>query len=433
MKKLELHWKILIGMFLGILFGIIASQVGWKVLVINWIKPFGTIFINLLKLIAIPLIIASLIKGVSDLQDISKLSKMGGRTVLIYLCTTIFAVMLGLLIVNVVKPGSKITEQTRQELLDGYSGDAEGKITMALEQKDKGPLQPLVDLVPSNIFKAASDNANMLQVIFFVILFGIGLILIEPQKAKPVKDFIDGLNEVVLKIIDMIMLFAPYGVFALLAALIVESPSWDLFQALLWYSMCILIGLFLLILIVYPTLATTIVRIPFKKFFSGIAPAQLVAFSTSSSAATLPVTMERVTEHMGVDDEVSSFVLPIGATVNMDGTSLYQGVAAVFIAQAFGIELGLTEQLSIVLTATLASIGSAAVPSAGMIMLVIVLGAIGVPEAGLALIFAVDRPLDMVRTVTNVTGDATVSLIVAKSVDKLHEPQIKNLDDHYQK
>ena len=433
MKKLELHWQILIGMFLGIVFGILASQVGWKAFVINWVKPFGTIFINLLKLIAIPLIIASLIKGVSDLQDISKLSKMGGRTVLIYLCTTIFAVMLGLFIVNIVKPGSKITEETRQELLDGYSGDAEGKITMALEQKDKGPLQPLIDLVPSNIFEAASDNANMLQVIFFVILFGIGLILIEPQKAKPVKDFIDGLNEVVLKIIDMIMLFAPYGVFALLAALIVESPSWDLFQALLWYSMCILIGLFLLILVVYPTLARTIVKFPLRKFFNGIAPAQLVAFSTSSSAATLPVTMERVTEHMGVDDEVSSFVLPIGATVNMDGTSLYQGVAAVFIAQAFGIQLGLTEQLSIVLTATLASIGSAAVPSAGMIMLVIVLGAIGVPEAGLALIFAVDRPLDMVRTVTNVTGDATVSLIVAKSVGKLGKPHVKSLDDHYHK
>jgi Na+/H+-dicarboxylate symporter len=433
MKKMPLHWKILIGMFLGILFGVGASSLDAKYLVVDWIKPFGTIFINLLKLIAIPLIIASLIKGVSDLKDISKLSRMGGRTMAIYLATTVLAVLLGLLLVNIIKPGTSINEQTRQELLDGYSGDASGKIEMALAQKDQGPLQPIIDLVPGNIFNAMSDNTNMLQVIFFVIFFGIGLILIEPKKAKPITDFIDGLNEVILKMIDMIMLAAPYGVFALLAALIVESPSWDLFKALLWYSITVLLGLFILILLVYPLLAKTFAGFKYGKFFEGIAPAQLVAFSTSSSAATLPVTMERVHEHMGVDEEVSSFVLPIGATVNMDGTSLYQGVAAVFIAQAFGIELSLGAQLSIVVTATLASIGSAAVPSAGMIMLVIVLGAIGVPEAGLALIFAVDRPLDMVRTITNVTGDATVSIIVAKSLGLLGKPKVKDLDDFYAK
>ena len=304
---------------------------------------------------------------------------------------------------------------------------------MATAQKGKGPLQPLVDLVPGNIFNAMTDNTNMLQVIFFVIFFGIGLILIEPSKAKPVKDFVDALNEVVLKMIDVIMLGAPYGVFALLAALVVESPSWDLFQALLWYALTVLLGLGTMILIFYPTLARIFAGFDYRRFFKGIVPAQLVAFSTSSSAATLPVTMERVHEHMGVSEEVSSFVLPIGATVNMDGTSLYQGVAAVFIAQAFGIDLSLSAQLSIVVTATLASIGSAAVPSAGMIMLVIVLGAIGVPEAGLALIFAVDRPLDMVRTVTNVTGDATVSLMVAKSLGELGEPHVRNVDDYYKK
>lgn len=433
MKKLELHWKILIGMFLGVVLGLIASAAGFSGFVIDWIKPFGTIFINLLKLIAIPLIIASLIKGVSDLKDISKLSKMGGRTVIIYLITTVCAVLLGLLLVNVISPGSSITEETRQELLDGYSGDASSKIEIAAAQKGKGPLQPLVDLVPGNIFSALTDNTNMLQVIFFVIFFGIGLILIEPAKAKPVKDFVDALNEVVLKMIDVIMLGAPYGVFALLAALVVESPSWDLFQALIWYAVTVLLGLGTLILIFYPTLAKIFAGFRYRRFFKGIAPAQLVAFSTSSSAATLPVTMERVHEHMGVSEEVSSFVLPIGATVNMDGTSLYQGVAAVFIAQAFGIDLSLSAQLSIVVTATLASIGSAAVPSAGMIMLVIVLGAIGVPEAGLALIFAVDRPLDMVRTVTNVTGDATVSLMVAKSLGELGEPHVRNVDDFYKK
>ncbi len=433
MKKLELHWKILIGMFLGVAFGILASSFGAKAFVVDWIKPFGVIFINLLKLIAIPLIIASLIKGVSDLKDISKLSKMGGRTVLIYLLTTITAVCLGLLLVNVIKPGTSINEQTRQELLEGYADDASSKIEIAVQQQEQGPLQPLVDLVPGNIFGAMSDNTNMLQVIFFVIFFGIGLILIDPKKSKPIKDFIDGLNEVVLKMIDIIMLGAPYGVFALLAALVVESPSWDLFKALLWYSVTVLLGLGLLILVFYPTLARFFTGFSYRRFFGGIAPAQLVAFSTSSSAATLPVTMERVHEHMGVDEDVSSFVLPIGATVNMDGTSLYQGVAAVFIAQAFGIDLSIGAQASIVITATLASIGSAAVPSAGMIMLVIVLGAVGVPEAGLALIFAVDRPLDMVRTITNVTGDATVSLMVAKSLGKLGEPHVREVDDFYQK
>ncbi len=418
-------------MVLGIVVGLIASSLGARDFVVDWIKPFGTIFINLLKLIAIPLIIASLIKGVSDLKDISKLSRMGGRTIAIYMCTTIFSVLIGLLLVNIIKPGTSINEQTRQELLDGYATEASGKIAIAEAQQGNGPLQPLIDLVPGNIFQAMGDNTNMLQVIFFVIFFGIGLILIDPAKSKPITDFVDGLNEVVLKMIDVIMLGAPYGVFALLAALVVESPSWDLFKALIWYAMTVVLGLGIMTLIIYPFLVKIYAKYEYGKFFSGISPAQLVAFSTSSSAATLPVTMERVQEHMGVDEEVGSFVLPIGATVNMDGTSLYQAVAAVFIAQAFGIDLSLGAQLSIVVTATLASIGSAAVPSAGMIMLVIVLGSIGVPEAGLALIFAVDRPLDMLRTVTNITGDATVSILVAKSLGLLGAPKIKGLGDYY--
>ena len=399
----------------------------------NWIKPFGTIFINLLKLIAIPLIIASLIKGVSDLKDISKLSAMGGRTIGLYILTTLIAVTIGLLIVNLFQPGNSISEETRTELVENFSGDAQKKIAAAEEQKGQGPLQALEDLVPSNIFKAMMDNGKMLQVIFFVVFFGIGLILIPPDKAKPVKDFFDSLNEVVLKLIDLIMLAAPYGVFALLAALVVESPSGDLFIALLQYALCVAGGLGLMVFLVHPMLVKTFAKKNYGFFFNGIAPAQLLAFSTSSSAATLPVTMERVEEHLGVEKEVSSFVLPVGATINMDGTSLYQAVAAVFIAQAFGIDLTLGDQLTIVMTATLASIGSAAVPGAGMVMLVIVLGAIGVPEFGLALIFAVDRPLDMCRTVVNVTGDATVAMLVAKSVGKLGEPKVKNWDDNYQK
>ena len=433
MKNLALHWKILIGMGAGVLFGLIAAYAGWNQFVVDWIKPFGTIFINALKLIAVPLIIASLIKGISDLQDISQLSKMGGRTIVIYMITTVTAVMLGLLIVNVVKPGKLIEESTRLELMDAYGGDAEEKIAQAQQQQGQGPLQALIDIVPDNIFAATTDNRNMLQVIFFVIFFGIGIVLIPGDKAEPVKKFFDAFNEVILKLIDLIMLAAPYGVFALLAALVVESPTADLFIALLGYAVCVLVGLAILVLIFYPALVKIFTGRSYNFFMKGIAPAQLLAFSTSSSAATLPVTMERVEEHLGVEEDVTSFVLPIGATINMDGTSLYQAVAAIFIAQTFGIDLSLGAQLGIVATASLASIGSAAVPSAGMVMLVIVLGQAGIPEAGLALIFAIDRPLDMCRTITNVTGDATVAMLVANSFGKLNEPHERKWDDHYPK
>ncbi len=430
MKKLELHWQILIGMLTGVMFALLMVQFEWgSGFISDWIKPFGNIFINSLKLIAVPLILASLIKGVSDLKDISKLSQMGGRTIGIYIFTTVIAVLIGLAIVNIVKPGKSISEETRISLVENYKGDANKRIEQAHKQKETGPLQALEDLVPSNIFKAASDNGNMLQVIFFAIFFGVGLILIPEEQAKPVKKFFDGFNEVILKLIDLIMLAAPFGVFALLAALVVESPSLDLFKALAWYALCVVIGLALMIG-VYLALVWIFTKKSPAFFIKAMSPAQLLAFSTSSSAATLPVTMERVEEHLGVDEEVSSFVLPIGATINMDGTSLYQAVAAIFIAQAFGMDLSLSAQLGIIVTATLASIGSAAVPGAGMVMLVIVLAQAGIPEAGLALIFAVDRPLDMCRTIVNVTGDAAVSMLVAKSVDKLNEPKVKNWDDN---
>lgn len=433
MKKLALHWQIVLGMVAGVLFALLMTQFSWgKELVTDWVKPFGTIFINSLKLIAVPLILASLIKGVSDLKDISKLSKMGGRTIGIYILTTVMAVSIGLLYVNIVKPGNSISEKTRMELVENYSGNTAKYKAQAAKQKESPKLQALVDLVPSNIFNAASNNKNMLQVIFFAIFFGVGLILIKEEHSKPVKDFFDGFNEVILKLIDLIMLAAPVGVFALLAALVVESPSLDLFKALGWYAFTVLAGL-LTMIVFYNFLVWIFTKKRPSFFMKGISPAQLLAFSTSSSAATLPVTMERVTEHLGVDEEVSSFVLPIGATINMDGTSLYQAVAAVFIAQAFGMDLTLGAQLGIIVTATLASIGSAAVPGAGMVMLVIVLAQAGIPEAGLALIFAVDRPLDMCRTTVNVTGDATVSMLVAKSVGKLREPKVKDWDDNLKK
>jgi len=450
MKNLGLHWKIIIGMAAGILLGLLAvfldnnvfesnlDEAGQRLagpaaeFINDWVKPFGTIFINSLKLIAVPLIFASLVKGVSDLKDIGKLSKMGGRTIGIYLVTTVIAVTIGILIVNIVDPGGTITQETRTSLMEGFKGDMESKRAAASKVANSGPLQALIDLVPQNIMRAATDNGSMLQIIFFALFFSVGMILIDPLKAEPVKRFIDGVNEVVLKLIDLIMLTAPYGVLALMAALVVESPSLDLFQALLWYALCVVLGLGLLIGVVYPLAVKVFTGRSYGFFFNGISPAQLLAFSTSSSAATLPVTMERVEEHLGVDEEVTSFVLPIGATINMDGTSLYQAVAAVFIAQALGLDLSIQQQLAIVITATLASIGSAAVPGAGMVMLVIVLEQAEIPPEGLALIIAVDRPLDMCRTVANVTGDATVAMLVGKSVGKLGTPRERKLDDHYE-
>ncbi len=436
MKKLALHWKILIGMLLGVIAGLALSQFdSGKTFIIDWVKPVGTIFIKLLKLIAIPLIIASLIKGISDLKDIAKFSRMGLRTIIIYIMTTIIAITIGLTLVNIVQPGNSISEETVQQLNEAYNTSATKRFDSAQDQKAKGPLQFVVDMVPDNIFSASSNNRNMLQVIFFVILFGISLLLVEEKKSKPLKDFFDSLNDVIMKMIDLIMLMAPYAVFALLASLIAETTNPDVFAALAMYSLTVIAGL-LCMIGVYLLIVTIYVGKSPSFFLKGISPAQLLAFSTSSSAATLPVTMERVEEHLGVDKEVTSFVCPVGATINMDGTSLYQAVAAVFICQAMNFELSLTAQLSIVLTATLASIGSAAVPGAGMVMLVAILEALNVPKevlmVGLALIFAVDRPLDMLRTTINVSGDAAVSMVVGKSVGKLRDPKPKHWDDHYE-
>jgi len=426
MKKLALHWKIIIGMVLGVVYGLIASKYGWVDFTNSWIKPWGTIFVNLLKLIAVPLVFASLIKGVASLSDISKLSRIGGKTIAIYLASTVIAVTIGLLLVNTVKPGEGFDKDSikTEQIEEG----ANEKIEAAKIVEDEGPLKFLVDIVPTNIFDAASDNRNMLQVIFFAILLGIALVMLPDEKTTYVKGFFDGINDIILQIVDIIMISAPYGVFALLGGLVVDfGASAELFIALGKYSVTVIVGLLLMILVVYPIILKIFTKMKYKDFFKGIMPAQMLAFSTSSSAATLPVTMERCEDHLGVSEEVSSFVLPLGATINMDGTSLYQAVAAVFIAQAYGMELGIAEQLTIVMTATLASIGAAAVPGAGMVMLVIVLGAIGVPVEGLALIFGVDRLLDMMRTVVNVTGDATVATVVASTEGQLREVTDKEL------
>ncbi|MDY0201318.1 MAG: dicarboxylate/amino acid:cation symporter [Bacteroidales bacterium] len=420
-KKLPLYAKILIGMLVGVVVGIVAVLTGTGWVVSDWIKPFGLIFLNLLKLVAMPLIFASLVTGVAGLTDITKLSRMGLKTISYYLITTVIAITVGLLLVNLLKPGKSFPEEKRVEILEQYAQDVEGRKFALDNIKSDGPLNFLVDIVPENIVSAASNNTNMLQVIFFAILFGLSLVLLKNPRVEVVKDFVSGFNDVILKIIDFIMQFAPIGVMALLSGLVVDfsgdniGDSLQLFATLGLYALVVIGGLLFMALIVYPIFLRLFAGIHFRDFYKTMLPVHLVAFSTSSSAATLPVTMEQVEKGLGVSNEVASFVLPIGVTINMDGTSLYQAVAAVFIAQVFGIDLTLGQQLIIILTATLASIGSAGVPGAGMVMLIIVLNAVGLPVEGLALILAVDRPLDMLRTVLNVTGDAMVATIVAKT------------------
>lgn len=421
MKKIPLHSKIILGLILGLFFGILSVFIGISQFTINWIMPFGTIFVKMLKLIAVPLILMSLIDGVSNLSNATKLSRIGGKTFSIYIITTVVAIIIALFLANVVQPGNAFPEEKRIELKNKYAPDASLKITDASKLKNTGPLQMMVDIVPDNFFGAASNNQNMLQVIFFAILFGIALIMTPKNEAQPVKNFISGTNKTIIKIVEIIMNYAPIGVFALLAGLIADlagdNPNEILttLKPLVIYAITVLVGLSIMVIIIYPIIINLVAKVKFKDFFKAIFPAQMLAFSTSSSAATLPVTMKRVEKNLGVSEEISSFVLPLGATINMDGTSIHQAISAVFIAQAFGQDLTLMDQLTIVITATLSSIGAAAVPGAGLIMLVIVLGAIGIDPQGLALIIAIDRPLDMCRTVVNVTGDATVASIVAST------------------
>lgn len=469
MKKIALHWQIVIGLVLGIVWALLSSTLGWSQFTIDWIAPFGTIFINLLKLIAVPLVLFSIINGVAGIGDPANLGRMGAKTLLAYLLTTIFAVGLGLLLVNIIKPGELIDQQSRIDNRIAYELWAEGEdlqikdginylhdpkfkeralkitnltkseledatVSEKMQEADKtkgaGPLKPLVDIIPSNIFKSLGDNGLMLQVIFFAIFFGIALLFIPNEKSEPVTKFVDGVMEVFLKMVDLIMKAAPFFVFALLAGVVSTMAGNDvgkvveIFKGLSWYSLTVALGLMLMILVVYPLFMKLFVKVvPYFDLFKAIGPAQTLAFSTSSSAATLPVTLECVEDNLKVDKKITSFVLPIGATVNMDGTCLYQSVAVVFLAQLHMIDLTLGQQLTIVLTATLASIGSAAVPSAGLVMLIIVLQSVGLNPAWIAIIIPVDRILDMMRTVVNVTGDVTVCSVIAKSEKMMYYDQ----------
>ncbi|HQN98428.1 MAG TPA: dicarboxylate/amino acid:cation symporter [Bacteroidales bacterium] len=420
-KRIPLYGKILIGIAIGILLGIISIFTNTRGFIIDYVKPFGTIFLNLLKLIAIPLIFTSLVSGIAGLSNIKKFSKLGVQTFVLYIITTVVAISVGLVLVNLIRPGDYFSQDKRSELMAKYGQSISADEENTQKLGHRSPLQFLVDMVPENIVKAASNNTSMLQVIVFAVLFGLALISIQEKYSEPVKKFILGLNEVILKIVDFIMLVAPIGVLALMAGLIVDFVGEDvaegmqLFISLGLYFLTVLAGLFIIILIFYPSLLKIFAKVPFRQFYKAIFPAQLVAFSTSSSAATLPVTMEQVEKELGIDREITSFVLPLGVTINMDGTSLYQAVASVFIAQVMGIDLSLSQMLTILIMAVMASIGSAGVPGAGMVMLIIVLNSVGIPLEGLALILAVDRPLDMFRTVVNVTGDAMIATLLGKN------------------
>ena len=394
----------------------------------HWVSPFGNVFMNLLKLIAVPLVLASLVCGVASLSDFKKLSRLGGKTIGIYLGTTAVAVTIGLLVVNTMKPGDGFPESTKKDLMAQYESKASDQDATVQQVKSRGPLEPFENMVPENFFGSASNNKYMLQVVFVSLLFGAALVMVEEKKRRPVLEVFLGLQEVVIKTVHLIMFIAPIGVFALLANTIIMLAKDDpgqiltLLGSLGWYCLAVIIGLLLHASIVYLGLLKALTPLSIKQFFNGIGQAQLLAFSTSSSGATLPVTMKCAEENLGVSKEVSSFSLPLGATINMDGTALYQAVAAVFIAQVFGMDLNLGAQITIVLTAVLASVGTAAVPGAGIVMLVIILEAINVPTQGIALIIGVDRILDMCRTVVNVTGDSTVACIVATSENQLDPP-----------
>lgn len=429
-KKYPLWLKIIFGMILGIIWGLVAAETGLEKFTADWVKPWGTIFIKLLKLVAVPLIFVSLVKGITSITDITKLSRIGLKTIGLYMASTVIAIVFGLVLVNTFKPGHAFSQETREQFQSQYENNVKDSEDIAGLVKDRPPLSFFEDMVPDNIIAATSDNSNMLQVIFFSILFAIAIIILEAKKVKVVKELFDGLNDIILKIVDIIMRFAPIGVFALLSALITEfSGDAQLFVALGKYAALTVVGLVLMIFGLYPLYVKLFSKIKVKDFYKNLIPVQTVAFSTSSSAATLPVTLKQCTQKLKISGSVANFVLPVGVTINMDGASFYQAVSAVFIAQVFGLDLNLTQQITIVLTALLASIGAPGVPGGAVIMLVIVLSSVGIPAEGLALIMGVERPLDMIRTVANVTGDSAMASIVATTENEIGVDEFEDEED----
>jgi len=423
-RKLSATMQIGIALPLGIVAGLLANYFGIETLVINWISPIGDLFVKALKFIAMPLIIVSLLSGFTQLNDLSRLSKLGGRTIVAYLITTMLAVVTGLLLTNILQPGRFISDSTREKLLAQYPINDTAPIV------NNFSLNFILDFIPENFFAAAANNQNILQIIMVTILFAIAKISVKEDTRQQLASLFNQLNEVVMKVIDFIMYLAPVGVFALMATVIVKAPEMEIIYALLFYALTVILGLSILVFVFYPLVVRRVNNIGYKQFLKGILPAQLLGISTSSSAATLPVTMDCVQNNLGVKKEVANFILPIGATLNMDGTSLYQAVAALFIAQVFGIDLSITAQLTIVATATLTSIGAAAVPGAGIIMLTIVLEQVGIPLAGLGLILALDRPLDMLRTAVNITSDAAIATVLSRTESTTAYKQTTIIEHH---
>jgi Na+/H+-dicarboxylate symporter len=413
---MALYNKILIGLVLGVVAGLTANiaDLGWMQALLQAVEPVGTIFIRLITMIVIPLVVASLLIGTASLGDIRKLGRIGGKTIAFYLTTTAIAVTIGLVLSQVVRPGSRIDPVTRDSLAASFAEEAAGRVELAAAKPSL--VEVIVNMVPSNPVAAAA-NGDMLPLIIVTIIFGAAVSIIRPDRRDSVLGFFHGVNDAVLVVIDWVMRLAPYAVFALIAS-VVSRFGLDLLQSLLLYALTVVAGLLLHALGTYGLVLRVLVKMNPATFFKRIAEVPLVAFSTSSSNATLPLTMETAEEDLGISNEVSSFVLPLGATINMDGTALYQAVAVMFIAQIYAVDLSIGAQLTVVMTATLASIGTAGVPSAGIIMLIMVLQSVGMQAqtaAGIALILGVDRILDMLRTAVNVTGDLTAALFVAKS------------------
>jgi proton glutamate symport protein len=408
-----LYAKILIGMLAGVLIGIAALTFQQTGFVNNWVRPWGQVFIRLLQLIAVPLVFVSLVKGVIGLSDISKFSRIGIRTIILYLLTTAFAVTVGMSLGLVVRPGQFVDRQTVVSMQENYKSVVEQKKAEADTMKNSGPLSFLEEVVPDNFVAATSDNRKMLQVIFFAVLFGIAALCIERTKIVPVEQLFDSLYHILLKVIDFVIMFAPYGVTALMAGLVIDfSGNLSMFGALAVYAITVVGGLLFLLGVFYPTLISLFTKMKPNFFIKTMYPVQLFAFTTSSSAATLPLNLETTENKLGVSNEVTSFVLPVGATVNMDGTSCYQAIAVLFIAQVIGIDLTLMQLFTILLMTIISSIGTPSIPGGSYVILTMVLASVGIPPEGLALILGIDRPLDMLRTAVNVTGDATVAAIV---------------------
>lgn len=412
-SNLPLYVKILIGMVLGILLGVVSLQIGAASYVTDYVKPFGEIFMRLLKLIAIPLVMISLIKGVGSLGDVASLSKIGVKTILIYICTTLLAITLGIALVELIAPGNVVSPESAASMQSSYSTTVAAQTTQAEQMSQTPPLQFLIDIFPDNMTQATGNNGGMLQVIVIAILVGVATLMVGREKSAPFIRLIESLNDIVIKIIDIVMLYSPLGVMALMAGMVTDTAgNMELIGALGLYVLTVALGLLLMIFFVYPMLIHLFSKVGVVKFLKTMPPVQLLAFTTSSSAATLPLNMETVEQKLGISNRVTSFVLPMGMTINMDGTSLYQAVAAVFIAQVLGIDLTFVQLLTIVATTTISSIGTPGVPGGSVVILIMVLSSVGIPPEGLALILGLDRPLDMLRTVVNVTGDAAVASIV---------------------